>query len=89
MAGVADLFTVSPSRVLLGFTTSNISNSPLISAVPLTDKTLGVHKVASSTTHNLVRPPIPIDQDEAQCAWEALYLKGRILVFPAHVRSIH
>ncbi|OJT12174.1 hypothetical protein TRAPUB_11284 [Trametes pubescens] len=65
MAGVADLFTVSPSRVLLGFTTSNISNSPLISAVPLTDKTLGVHKVASTTTHNLVRPPIPIDQDEA------------------------
>ncbi|EIW53921.1 uncharacterized protein TRAVEDRAFT_153895 [Trametes versicolor FP-101664 SS1] len=78
MARVNDLFAVSPSRVLLGFTTSNITTSPLISAVPLTDKALGVHKVTSATTHNLVQPPIPVDRDDSQCAWEALYPEGSI-----------
>lgn len=78
MTDVTGLFAVSPPRILLGFTTSHIADSPPVSVVPLTDKALGVHKVTSATTHNLVQPPIPVDRDDSQCAWEALYPEGSI-----------
>ena len=78
MTTAADLFQVPASRVLLGFTTSNLVASPNISVVPLSDKALGVHKVTHSTTHNLVQPPVPVNDDPSQLAWEAVFSEGSI-----------
>ncbi|KAH9856817.1 hypothetical protein C2E23DRAFT_749919 [Lenzites betulinus] len=76
MASITGLFSVPESRILLGFTTSTLVTSPLVSVVALSDKSLGVHKVSSKTTHNLVRPPVPVNNDPAQTAWEAVYAEG-------------
>ncbi|KAI0827594.1 hypothetical protein BC628DRAFT_1367574 [Trametes gibbosa] len=78
MVDLAGLFTVPESRILFGFTTSSLVSSPLISVIPLSDKSLGVHKVTSATTHNLVRPPVPVNDDPTQLAWEAVYAEGSI-----------
>ncbi|KAI8978175.1 hypothetical protein BD414DRAFT_494807 [Trametes punicea] len=74
----SDLFSVPESRILLGFTTSTLVSRPQISMLSLSDKELGVHKVTSATTHNLVRPPVPVNGDQKQLAWEAVYPKGSI-----------
>ncbi|KAI0365896.1 hypothetical protein BV20DRAFT_1098122 [Pilatotrama ljubarskyi] len=73
-----DIFPIPESRILTGFTTSNLVTTPLVSVVALSDKELGVHKVTSATTHNVVRPPVPIEGDPDQRAWEAVYPEGSI-----------
>ncbi|KAI0333233.1 hypothetical protein GY45DRAFT_1368496 [Cubamyces sp. BRFM 1775] len=75
---VAEIFPVPDARLLLGFTTLTLVTSPNISVVPLSDKDLGVHKVSHSTTHNLVHPPVPVNGDPSQLAWEAVFPEGSI-----------
>ncbi|KAI0764306.1 hypothetical protein BD413DRAFT_482853 [Trametes elegans] len=70
--------SISQSRILLGFTTSNAPAAPALTKVPLSDKALGVHRVTAATTHNLVRPPVPLNGDDTQLAWEAIYPEGSI-----------
>ena len=71
---------VATSRISTGFTTCPICELPsAVARVALSDKTLGVHRVTSSTTHNLVTPPITVPGgDGSSQAWEALYLRGSI-----------
>ncbi|KAI0359309.1 hypothetical protein OH77DRAFT_1017373 [Trametes cingulata] len=76
--GITELFPVPEARILTGFTTSNLVISPLISTVALSDKELGVHKVTSRTTHRVVEPPVPVQGDEGQRAWEAVFPEGSI-----------
>ncbi|KAH8088974.1 hypothetical protein BXZ70DRAFT_899301 [Cristinia sonorae] len=77
------LFPVPASLVLSGFTTSPAAAStlPLLALVPLTDPTLGVHKVTSHTTHHVVAPPPPVHSDPQHDpieAWEAVFPQGSI-----------
>lgn len=76
------LFPVQTSRILAGFTTSAMVNKPNVVYVDLSDKALGVHKVSSRTTHNLVTPPImpypSAEHNGITEAWEALYPEGSI-----------
>ncbi|KAI9063941.1 polysaccharide lyase family 14 protein [Trametes sanguinea] len=72
------MFPIPQSRIAIGFTTSNILNTPHVAVVALSDKELGVHKVTSATTHLLVQPPIPVDGDASRLAWEAVFPAGSI-----------
>ncbi|KAL7277514.1 hypothetical protein ACG7TL_008435 [Trametes sanguinea] len=72
------MFPVPPSRISLGFTTSTLPDLPQVAVVPLLDKELGVHKITLATTHRLVQPPIPVNDDESQLAWEAVFPSGSI-----------
>lgn len=72
------MLSIPQSRILLGFTTSNAPTPPPLTNVPLSDKALGVHRVTAATTHNLVNPPVPLNGDDTQLAWEATYPEGSI-----------
>jgi len=65
-----------------GFTTSqDMKRDDRIVVVTLSDSTLGVHKIYSRTSHNLVVPPKPSgssDLPPPNKAWEASYPKGSI-----------
>ena len=64
---------------MTGFTTYPTSDVPTLALVRLDDRELGVHRVTSNTTHNLVIPPIPVPGgDSTTPAWEALYPAGSI-----------
>lgn len=73
----AVLFPVPPSHILTGFTTSSTPiQLPQITHVHLSDKELGVHKVASRFSHAVVPPPVA---DAAHThAWEAVFVQGSI-----------
>lgn len=83
------LFPISHNLILSGFTTSTLQ-IPNVQVVPLNDKSLGVHKVFNQTTHNVVKPPHPIESNlhdagglrrgslDDLLAWEAFYPKGSI-----------
>jgi hypothetical protein len=83
-------FPVSPSAIIAGFSTSSsLQNDPVdcLTYVPLdddADRALGVRKVTSRTTHNIVTPPKPsYSKSTAQRklpdrAWEAFYPEGSI-----------
>ncbi|KAI0667039.1 hypothetical protein C8Q78DRAFT_1056133 [Trametes maxima] len=75
---LSDVLSVPESRILVGFTTSTLVTTPPGVVVPLSDKELGVHKVTSATTHQRVRPPVPVGGDAAVFAWEAFYPEGSI-----------
>ena len=66
------------SEFIAGFTTSCYVHHKNIQHVPLADKELGVHKVTSRTTHNLVAPPPASASNAPKLAWEAAYPKGSI-----------
>lgn len=65
-----------------GFTTSqDMKKDGRIVTVALNDSALGVHKIYSRTSHNLVVPPKPYgssDLPPPAKAWEAFYPKGSI-----------
>ena len=65
-----------------GFTTSqDMKRDNRIVVVALSDSTLGVHKIYSKTSHNLVVPPKPSGSSALpppNKAWEAFYPKGSI-----------
>ncbi|KAM5545157.1 hypothetical protein V8D89_001268 [Ganoderma adspersum] len=66
-------------RILTGFTTYPSSDVPTLALVGLDDKELGVHRVTSSTTHDLAIPPVPVPGGDATTqAWEAIFPKGSI-----------
>ena len=67
----------------LGFTTSKYIQHPKIQIFELDDHQLGVHKVASRTTHKVVQPPISTlinsgSHPSPEIAWEAFYPEGSI-----------
>ncbi|KAF8963165.1 polysaccharide lyase family 14 protein [Flammula alnicola] len=63
-----------------GFTTCIHVNHAHIEHVNLGDSELGVHKVASRTTHKIVRPPSSSgsSHETPSLAWEAFYPTGSI-----------
>jgi len=65
-----------------GFTTSqDMKRDDRIVVLALSDSTLGVHKIYSGTSHNLVVPPKPSGSSALpppNKAWEAFYPKGSI-----------
>ncbi|KAI0692312.1 hypothetical protein C8T65DRAFT_77669 [Cerioporus squamosus] len=71
---------IAASRISTGFTTCATCDIPArIVRVELSDKELGVHRVTSSTTHNLLTPPIAVPGGDASTqAWEALFPLGSI-----------
>jgi len=71
-------YLIPISEFITGFTTSCYVHHKNIQHVPLADKELGVHKVASRTTHNLVTPPPASASNAPKLAWEAVYPKGSI-----------
>ena len=72
----------------LGFTTCKHIQHPKIQLFKLDDHQLGVHKVSSRTTHNVVQPPLanamlanlesPPSPPSPETAWEAFYPEGSI-----------
>ena len=72
-------YLIPISEFITGFTTSSYVHHKNVQHVPLADKELGVHKVTSRTTHNLVKPPPASTSCNApSLAWEAVYPKGSI-----------
>ncbi|KAL4246222.1 Polysaccharide lyase 14 [Abortiporus biennis] len=71
---IEDLFPVVHGSIVLGFTTSSI-DIPTVQRVSLSDKSLGVHKVTSATTHKIVKLSTPSGEMEA---WEAIFPEGSI-----------
>jgi len=71
-------YLIPISEFITGFTTSSHVHHKNLQHVPLADKELGVHKVASRTTHNLVKPPPASAYNAPALAWEAVYPKGSI-----------
>ncbi|KAH9481930.1 hypothetical protein JR316_0006460 [Psilocybe cubensis] len=71
---------VPTKEILCGFTTC--SSEPLpsnVQLISLDDTELGVHKISSSTTHEIVRPPKTDNENKPPTfAWEALYPKNSI-----------
>ena len=63
-----------------GFTTCKHIQHPKIQLFDLDDHQLGVHKVSSKTTHNVVQPPLVNSGSlpSPETAWEAFYPKGSI-----------
>ncbi|KAF9445950.1 polysaccharide lyase family 14 protein [Macrolepiota fuliginosa MF-IS2] len=65
-----------------GFTTCEHLKSDRITLVQLEDELLGVHRVSSRTTHNIVTPPLCRSPSPAipppKKAWEAFYPEGSI-----------
>lgn len=53
-------------------------DKPGIEILPLDDRKLQVHKVATSTSHHLVSPPSSVGLTTPGVAWEAFYPKGSI-----------
>lgn len=74
------LFPVSPSRIITGFTTSPDLSLPNVVHVALDDKALGVHKVWSRTSHDVVVPPPSAanPEDLRHEAWLAEFPSGSI-----------
>jgi len=75
----------------LAFTTSSYIKHPRVKVYPLEDKPLGVHKVSSKFTHDVVTPPnstVACDKpgpkkcdkhsQDPKEAWEAIYPEGSI-----------
>ncbi|KAI0073586.1 hypothetical protein K474DRAFT_1666433 [Panus rudis PR-1116 ss-1] len=75
---ISKLLPVPSSAIDCGFSTvlSLTHDIPQVSYVPFDDHALGVHKVTSRTTHNVVKPPISDEQHTE--AWEAIFHKGSI-----------
>ena len=70
---------ISASRIVAGFTTCPSSSTPVVTLVELSDKTLGVHKVTSNTTHALSPPSVPVPGSPPDAlAWEAVFPAGSI-----------
>ncbi|TFK33788.1 hypothetical protein BDQ12DRAFT_707183 [Crucibulum laeve] len=73
---------VPVSTFKLGFTTCASLSHSKIECVDLNDKKLGVHKVASSTSHKIVKGPVlkspcpPLEFPAPTNVWEAVYPKG-------------
>ncbi|EJF57270.1 hypothetical protein BD309DRAFT_992515 [Dichomitus squalens] len=66
-------------HILTGFTTYPTSDVPTLALVRLDDKQLGVHRVSSNTSHNLVVPPVPVPGgDSTTQSWEAFFPAGSI-----------
>lgn len=63
-----------------GFTTCSHVQHPKIQLLGLNDCQLGVHKVSSRTTHNVVQPPNSTltNFPSPDTAWEAFYPEGSI-----------
>jgi hypothetical protein len=71
-------YLIPISEFITGFTTSSHVHHKNLQHVPLADKELGVHKVASRTTHKLVIPPPASISNAPTLAWEAVYPNGSI-----------
>ena len=71
-------YLIPISEIITGFTTSSYVHHKNLQHVPLADKELGVHKITSRTTHNLVKPPPASTSSAPTLAWEAVYPKGSI-----------
>ncbi|KZV69804.1 polysaccharide lyase family 14 protein [Peniophora sp. CONT] len=74
------LLPLPSARLAHAFTSSPgvHQNDPSIKLANLSDKALGVHKVTSGLTHNIVAPPLPPPSSPAgsASAWEAVYPAG-------------
>ncbi|KAF9483184.1 polysaccharide lyase family 14 protein [Pholiota conissans] len=71
---------VPTNTFISGFTTSDHIKHASLQHVELADKPLGVHKVSSKTTHNIVKPPptVTASPNDPHAAWEAVYPEGSI-----------
>ncbi|PSR70809.1 hypothetical protein PHLCEN_2v13307 [Hermanssonia centrifuga] len=81
MSSVAtNLFPVPPTRIVSGFTTCSLVDVPHVAKVALSDSALGIHKVSSQTSHNIVTPPCPepVSREAHPRAWEAFFPEGSI-----------
>jgi hypothetical protein len=69
-----------PTTYVCGFTTCPAVILPDITNIQLSDDSLGVHKVAGRTTHDIVTPPTPhsLLGNPPDQAYEAFYPKGGI-----------
>ena len=65
-------------RLQNAWTTCSKIDKPGVEILPLDDRELQVHKVTSSTSHNLVSPPSDDGSAAPNSAWEAFYPKGSI-----------
>ncbi|TCD66231.1 hypothetical protein EIP91_001634 [Steccherinum ochraceum] len=76
------LFPLPSHLISSGFTTSPTAAADILNValVPLLDSALGVHKVTSNTTHNVVSPPPSTkpDASDPSEAWEAFFPEGSI-----------
>lgn len=73
------LFPVPASQIISGFTSCSAVINPRVHVFALSDNALGVHKIYSRTSHEIVTPPPPRSgHNLTQLAWEAIFPEGSI-----------